>query len=328
MRRIITVMLCLVLSLSLLSGCGVSAPSAGGVKDDGGLKVVVTIFPLYDWVREILGGDASGVELTMLLDSGVDLHSYQPTVNDIVKISSCDLFVYVGGESDKWVDDALAEATNPDMQVINLMDTLGDAVVEEELIEGMETEEEEEEEEGPEYDEHVWLSLKNARVLCAAVADALEKLDPEHADDYAANAESYDAKLASLDAQYDEAARSAAFHTLLFGDRFAFRYLMDDYGLEYYAAFIGCSAETEASFETIVFLAGKVDELGLRAILQQESSDGSIARTIRDNTSTKDQEILTLNSLQGVTVRDAAAGSTYLSVMEDNLAVLRQALGE
>ena len=326
MRRFFEIFLCILLIISLSVGCGSgAASSAGTAGEKDTLKIVTTIFPLYDWTREILGSESDHAELTMLLDSGVDLHSYQPTVDDIIRISSSDLFIYVGGESDKWVADALAESANPDMKIINLLEVLGDAVKEEEVIEGMEAEEDEEEE-GPEYDEHVWLSLRNARLLCSAIADALAEIDPEHAELYAGNASAYDGKLAALDEAYAAAAEGGATDTLLFGDRFAFRYLMDDYGLNYYAAFVGCSAETEASFETIVFLAGKVDELGLSAILQQESSDGSIARTIRDNTAAKDQEILTMNSLQGVTAKDVSDGASYLSIMEENLGVLRRAL--
>ena len=325
MKRILALAAAAALAVALLAGCGGSA-AAPVSADDGTLRIVTTIFPLYDWTREILGDEADHSELTMLLDSGVDLHSYQPTVDDIIRISTSDLFIYVGGESDKWVADALAEATNPDMVVIDLLDVLGDAVKEEEVVEGMEAEEEGEEEEGPAYDEHVWLSLKNAQTLCAVIAEALGEIDPEHAEEYAANAAAYDEELSALDAEYAAAAQGAAYGTLLFGDRFAFRYLMDDYDLDYYAAFAGCSAETEASFETIVFLAGKVDELGLPVILQQESADGSIARTIRDNTASGDQEILTVNSLQGVTAQDVAAGASYLGIMRDNLAVLTQAL--
>ena len=326
MKRICTALLCLTLCVGLLAGCGGSAAPAD--TEPGALKIVTTIFPLYDWVREILGERAQNAELTMLLDSGVDLHSYQPTVDDIIRISTCDVFIYVGGESDAWVDDALAEAVNPDMRVVNLMEVLGDAAKEEELAEGMqaEEEEEEEEEEEPEYDEHVWLSLRNAQVFCTAIAEALCAADPDNASVYQANASAYSEKLAALDETYLLTLAPASKNMVLFGDRFAFRYLVDDYHILYYAAFAGCSAETEASFETIVFLAEKVDEQGLWAILQQETSDGSIARTIRDNTASGDQEILTVNSMQGLTARDVAAGVTYLSVMEDNLEVFRRAL--
>ena len=299
------------------------------------LNIVTTIFPEYDWVREILGDNAGNADLTMLLDNGVDLHSYQPTAQDILKISTCDLFIYVGGESDGWVSDALQEAANKDMKVIDLLDVLDDAVKEEEIVEGMEAgeehgdgeyEEHEEEEEGPEYDEHVWLSLRNAKVLCEAITNALTEIDPDHAADYRSNLTSYSEKLDALDAAYQSAVDSASRKTLLFGDRFPFRYLVDDYGLSYYAAFAGCSAETEASFRTITFLADKVDEFNLTSVLTIESSDQKIAQTIIQNTKEKNQNILTLNSMQSVTSNDVAAGTGYLSIMESNLDVLIEAL--
>ena len=331
-KRIFAVFFCLLLAAGILGGCGkaesssISAPSASqsGSKP---LKIVTTIFPEYDWVREILGDKADHAEVTMLLDNGVDLHSYQPTADDIIKISDCDLFIYVGGESDDWVEDALKEATNKEMQVINLLDVLGEQVKEEEVVEGMEAEEEEsEDEDEPEYDEHVWLSLKNAETLCNAIIDALEEIDPANKDAYATNAASYLEKLAALDGEYQTVVDNAARKTVLFGDRFPFRYLVDDYGLSYYAAFAGCSAETEASFETISFLAGKVNELGLPCVLTIEDAQHKIAETIVQNTAKKNQSILTLDSMQSTTSTDVANGTTYLSVMESNLDVLKQAL--
>ncbi len=299
------------------------------VQKDSDIKVVTTIFPEYDWVRQIAGEEADQMDITMLLDNGVDLHSYQPTAEDIMKVSDCDLFVYVGGESDAWVDDALKQAKNKDMQVVNLLDVLGNSVKEEEVIEGMEPEEEEEEggeEEEPEYDEHVWLSVKNAEVLSKAIADALEKADPDHKDVYQENVSAYSEKLKNLDAKYQEVVDGASQKTLLFGDRFPFRYLVDDYGLSYYAAFVGCSAESEASFETISFLANKVDELGLKDIMTIENSNQKIAKTIIENTKEKNQKILTVDSMQSTTSDDVKNGTTYLSVMEKNLEVLKEAL--
>lgn len=289
------------------------------------LKIVTTIFPEYDWVRQIAGDQILNMELTMLLDNGVDLHSYQPTADDIMKISDCDIFVYVGGESDEWMEDALKEAVNKDMQVINLLEVLGDSVKTEEMVEGMqETEHDHEHEE--EADEHVWLSLKNTQTLSDAIASALETADPANKETYVANAASYVEKLAALDTQYQEAVNNASQKTLLFGDRFPFRYLVDDYGLSYYAAFAGCSAESEASFETISFLAQKVDELGLKNVLTIEKSDQKIAKTIIENTRDKNQNILTLDSMQSTTSDDVANGTTYLSVMENNLNILKEAL--
>lgn len=495
MKKYISILLAAVMAVGCLAGCGQkNSNEQADNTDDGKLKVVTTIFPEYDWVKEIAGDEISNIDLTMLLDNGVDLHSYQPTSEDILKISDCDLFVYVGGESDSWVDDALKNATNKDMQVINLLDVLKDSIKTEESMPGMQAEEghnhgyahfedsdvqdrtlsdwdgdwqsvypylqdgvldevmekkaesgektaeeykeyyengyktdvsqitidaenntmcfvkngvaskatyeykgyqiydyesgsrgvryffeatsgdadapkyvqfsdhgiapgkaehfhiyagndgfdalSEEMENWPTYYpadmsgkeiaedmlEHEWLSLKNAQTLCKAIAEALETADPEHKDVYAANVDSYLEKLSSLDGQYQDAVANASQKTLLFGDRFPFRYMVDDYGLKYYAAFAGCSAESEASFETISFLAKKVDELGLKNIMTIENSDQKIAKTIRDNTKDKNQEILSLDSMQSTTSEDVKNGTTYLSVMESNLDVLKKAM--
>jgi len=258
------------------------------------------------------------------------MHSFQPTANDILKISACDLFIYVGGESDQWVEDALAEAINKDMVVLNLLDILGDRVKTEELAEGMEEEYEEADEEDSEVeeelDEHVWLSLNNTSAICDAIAEALSGIDDTHGDVYKTNADVYKEELAALDDQYRQAVEDGDKKTLLFGDRFPFRYLTDEYGLDYYAAFSGCSAETEASFETVVFLAGKADKLGLSSIMTIEGNDHRIAETIRDNTQAKDQQILTMDSMQSTTYEDISKGVSYLSVMKKNLDVLKKAL--
>ncbi len=521
MKKHMSLLMAAAMSVSCLSACGQASinnetqAAASEVNTEASateteandanekkLKVVTTIFPEYDWVKNIAGEEAENMDLTMLLDNGVDLHSYQPTADDIMKISDCDLFVYVGGESDAWVEDALKEAVNKNMQVVNLLDVLKDSIKTEEAKPGMQAEDghnhgyshfedsdvqdrtladwdgdwqsvypyledgtldpvmakkaesgektEEEykeyyengyktdvsqitidaenntmcfvkdgvaskatyaykgyqiydyasgsrgvryffeatsgdegapkyvqfsdhgiapgkaehfhiyagndgfdalsqemenwptyypanmsgteivedmlEHEEKEYDEHVWLSLRNAQTLCNAIAESLETVDPAHKDVYAANLESYNEKLSALDAQYQDTVADASQKTLLFGDRFPFRYMVDDYGLNYYAAFAGCSAESEASFETISFLAKKVDELGLKNIMTIENSDQKIAQTIRDNTKDKNQEILSMDSMQSTTSDDVKNGTTYLSVMEDNLKVLKEAL--
>ena len=508
MKKMIPLFLVLTMVVGLLAGCGKKNAAETGESDSNKLSVVTTIFPEYDWVKEILGDKAESTDLTMLLDNGVDLHSYQPTADDIVKISDCDLFVYVGGESDKWVDDALKEATNKDMKVIDLLEVLGDSVKTEETVEGMQETEhahdhskevstfedhevqdrslsdwagswqsaypfaldgtlddafaamaEEGEmtadeyktyyqkgyktnitnidiegdhiaftyedgkkvgsdykyigyyiqnwstgtkaamyrfeavdrtsgapiciefndhmiesaapehfhirmsnesfdaivdpekswptffpadmtgedlcehmeghghDHGEEKDEHVWLSLKNAKTLVGAIADALQELDPDNKDTYAANTSAYIEKLSALDGAYQSAVDGAARKTVLFGDRFPFRYLVDDYGLSYYAAFAGCSAESEASFETVSFLAKKVDELKLPCVLTIEGKNHKIAETIVENTAEKNQKILTMDSMQSTTSEDVANGTTYLSVMEQNLSMLKEALG-
>ena len=323
MKKFLSAIVAAFLAVGSLTAC-----SSAGAKSSNKINIVTTIFPEYDWVMNVLGENPAGAEVTMLLDNGVDLHSFQPTAADIMKISSADLFVYVGGESDDWVEDALKEAVNKNMVVINLMDVLGDSVKEEELVEGMQGEdEEEEEEEGEvEYDEHVWLSLKNAQVLVQSISDAIQKIDSANAETYKNNTAKYIESLKSLDADYRAAVDSASVKTILFGDRFPFRYLVDDYGLTYYAAFVGCSAETEASFETITFLAKKVDELGLPAVLTIEGKDKRIAETIIENTASKNQKVLTLDSMQSVSSKDIQNGTTYISIMESNLAVLKEAV--
>ena len=314
-----------VITACFLGGCDT------GVQENQKLQIVTTIFPEYDWVKEILGDQADNVELTLLLENGTDMHSFQPTMKDILKISTCDVFIYVGGESDSWVDGVLKGAGNPDRKAINLMEVMGDQAKEEEVVEGMQEDDHEDyhgddHDDEPEYDEHVWLSLRNASLFCDTITDVLSDADPEHARLYQQNAAAYEEKLAVLDQEYQTTVEQSKSKTLLFADRFPFRYLTDDYDLTYYAAFTGCSAETDASFETIIFLAEKLDELKLPAALTIENSDQKVAKAVIDNTKNKDQQILTLNSMQSVTKQEVEEGTTYLSIMENNLQILKEAL--
>ena len=313
----------LIVPVLFLAGCAKTETPAETPQDKP-LTIVATTFPLYDWTRTLLGNQLENTDLTLLLNKGADLHNYQPTADDIMKISDCDVFIYVGGESDEWVEDALKSAVNPDMTVISLLEVLGDSAYAEEESEGMQAEDHEHEEEEEEYDEHVWLSLRNAEVFCRAITDVLKEKDPDHAEEYENNLAAYTGELKALDEAYAEVTGTAAKHVLLFGDRFPFRYLTEDYGLEYYAAFAGCSAETEASFETVRFLAEKVSELQLDHVMVIESGDGKIARTIIDN-SGRDADVLSLDSMQSVT-GEQAAEKTYLSIMKENLEVLKTAL--
>ncbi|HOC34368.1 MAG TPA: ZinT/AdcA family metal-binding protein [Ruminococcus flavefaciens] len=524
-------------SESSVSEVSVSTAESSNIPESEPFSVVCTIFPEYDWVKEILGSHAENVEISYLLDDGVDLHNYQPTADDIVKISTCDLFVYVGGESDEWVEDALAEAANKDMKVINLMDVLGDSAKVEELKEGMqesehehdhdhskevstfednevqdrplsdwegdwqsayplvldgsldeawehksedgkmtaeeykdyytkgyksdysaisihddhikftdndgnetesdyeytgyyiqnwstgtkaamyrfeavdkesgapvyiefndhiiepekaehfhirmsnesydaivdpegnwptffdaalspeevcdevighdhkdedkdedehdheheeaEAEEEHEhkyEEGEEEYDEHVWLSLKNAKVLCTEIEKNIEAIDSANAADYKANLDSYVAKLDELDNSFKALVDGSSVKTLVFGDRFPFRYFVDDYGLDYFAAFIGCSAESEASFETIKFLSDKINELDCKTIFTIENSSKDIAEAVISNSGKTDVTIAELNSLQSVSNADISSGTTYLLLMQKNYDVLADVL--
>lgn len=322
------------------------------------ISIVCTTFPQYDWVKNILGEEAEHFNVTLLLDNGVDMHSYQPAVKDIATDGSSDLFIYVGGESDTWVEDALKEAKNKDLKAINLMETLDNFVKEEEVVEGMQEErkslghsheksskekqeqtqkeshensqeingQKEAADEEPEYDEHIWLSIRNAEIMVKNIEKAIEQLDSDNAKVYQNNAENYIKKLDTLDKQYANTIQNAKYKAILFGDRFPFRYMVDDYDLKYYAAFAGCSAETMAGFETVTFLAKKADELQLPVILTIENSDGRIAEAVKSNTTKKNQKILAMNSLQSVTKEQLADGITYLQVMQENLSVLSEAL--
>ena len=322
------------------------------------ISIVCTTFPQYDWVKNILGEEAERFNVTLLLDNGVDMHSYQPEVKDIATAGSSNLFIYVGGESDTWVEDALKEAKNKDLKAINLMETLGNSLKEEEVVEGMQEEREslghsheksskekqeqtqkeshensqeingqkEAADEEPEYDEHIWLSIRNAEIMVKNIEKAIEQLDSDNAKVYQTNAENYIKKLDTLDKQYANTIQNAKYKAILFGDRFPFRYMADDYDLKYYAAFAGCSAETMAGFETVTFLAKKADELRLPVILTIENSDGRIAEAVKSNTTKKNQKILAMNSLQSVTKEQIADSITYLQVMQENLSVLSEAL--
>lgn len=335
-RKIIVTALSLVLGTMSLAGCSSAdtGSSQTATREEKNyetngksekLSIVCTIFPEYDWVKEIIGSHADNAEITYLLNSGTDLHNFQPTADDILKISTCDLFIHVGGESDKWVGDALNGAVNKDMQTLDLMTLLGDSAKEEEVKEGMEAEEEDDhDEEGPEYDEHVWLSLKNAKIICTDIAKAIAKADPDNAADYSSNLAAYSAKLDELDAKFASLAGSSKNKTLIFGDRFPFRYFVDDYGIDYYAAFVGCSAESEASFKTISFLADKLSELDCDTVFTIENSDKSIAEAVISNSKKKDCHIAELNSIQSVTSADAGNGVSYLSLMEQNYDVLAE----
>lgn len=313
--------------LSIIGSFGCAQQRSMERDESEKLQIVCTIFPEYDWVKEILGEQTEDVELTLLMKNGADLHSYQPTVWDIKKITESDLFVYVGGESDFWVNAVLENGKNPRQKTLNLMEILGDAVREETHAEGVQEERAHNEEAHVhEEDEHVWLSLRNAALICQEVAEVLCEIDGEHQEIYQQNALSYQEKLQNLDLAYQKITEQTFEPVLLFGDRFPFLYLMEDYGIDYYAAFAGCSAETEASFYTITYLAEKAGELSLPAVLKIDGSDGKIAQTIAGNTRTRDQKVLLLDSMQSVSTQEIEDGVSYLSLMEQNLEVLEEAL--
>ncbi len=361
MKKIATFTMFVLAAVLMLVAC--SAESNEKMAAQKKVSIVATIYPQYDWLKNVLGDRLDAVNLKLLIKNGTDLHSYKPSAQDIAAIASADMVVYVGGESDEWIEKALNATPKAGRVQVNLMETLGDRVKEEEVVGGMEHEHHhehgeeaeehehehhehaethedhdhhehaEEHEDGhhhheeAENDEHIWLSLKNAEILVRNLAEALAKLDTAHASEYHMNAALYVAKISALDAQYRAATDSASYKTILFGDRFPFRYLVDDYGIKYFAAFVGCSAESEASFETVAFLAGKMDSLALPAIFTIDGSNGKIARAILDaSKKSKDALVLTLNSMQSVTDDQMKSGVDYLSIMQDNLEVLKKAI--
>lgn len=288
--------------------------------------IICTIYPQYDWIMNIVRDKTDIFDISYLTQKGMDLHNYQPNIQDIAKLTECDLFVFVGGESDKWVQKAVSQVKNKSLKAFNMMEILADKVREEEFVEGMEHNHEEDEEDEAEYDEHVWLSLKNAKIIVEKLSTQIAELDSANSKFYKSNAQSYIAKLDKLDKEYEQAVSSSKNKTILFGDRFPFRYLADDYGINYFAAFIGCSTDTEASFETIAFLSRKVDELNLHTILTIEKSDKKIAETIKKNSKSKNQKILEMNSIQSISAREIKNGTNYIELMKQNLSVLKAAL--
>lgn len=316
MKKIIcTILIAAILAFSLCSCSG-----SGG--ENQGLSIVCTAFPQYDYIKNILGTDEG---LTMLLDDGADLHSYEPTAQDIIAIGSSDLFVYIGGVSDEWVEGALQSANKPDLKTVALMDIVD--TYEQEYVAGMEHEHGEHikahEGDHSEEDEHIWLSLRKSAEITDYLCNAICEIDSANADRYRANANAYLDKLNALDAEYQAVIEAAARNTVLFADRFPFRYLTEDYGLTYFAAFAGCSSESEASFETMAFLIDKTNELKLPAVLTIEGSDGSLAKTVCESTGAK---TLSINSCQSVSSADIEKGTTYLDIMTNNLIILQEAL--
>jgi zinc transport system substrate-binding protein len=309
------IFMCLLLSLAM-------TVSARGEDERAGAKgkptVVTTIFPPYDFVREIAG---TNVDLTMLLPPGAESHSFEPTPRDITKIQKSDIFIYVGGESDAWVEQILSSLNTEKIKIITLMDCV--EVVEEEIVEGMQEEEEEEEGEEVEYDEHVWTSPRNAKRIVEKISETLCEVDPANASGYRANTTAYLSKLDSLDALFQDIVSRGTRKTLVFGDRFPLRYFADAYGLSYFAAFPGCSTETECSAATIAFLINKVRDEKIPVVFYIEFSNEKIADTICEETGAKKR---LLHAAHNVTKRDFDRKITYLEIMTKNSEVLKEAL--
>ena len=318
MKRIISVLVATAIILLTLCSCTTE------IDNNSTLSIVCTAFPQYDFVKNIIGSDEG---LTLLLDDGADLHSYEPTAGDIIKIGSADIFIYVGGVSDDWSDGVIRSANNPDLKSIALMDLVD--TLKEEYVSGMQQEnhihEHQDAHSGNHIgeDEHIWLSIKNAITITSSLCDAICEADPENSEKYHSNAENYISELKNLDSEYKNMISTAKRKTVLFADRFPFRYLTEDYNLTYYAAFAGCSSESEASFETLAFLINKTKELNLTTILTIEGSDGLLAKTICESTGSK---TAVLDSCQSVSLSDIANGTSYLNIMKNNLEILQEAL--
>ena len=321
-----------VLGAALFSGCGSGATPIEEGADK--VSVVCTTFPQYDWVRNLLGDAAEEFEVSLLVKNSADIHNYQPSAQDMIAMKEADLFLYVGGESDAWVEDIMkADGTLSDKSV-SLVAALGDKSLVEEIVEGMEHDhehghghEKDHEHADEVLDEHVWLSLENAEILCQYISGRLQELAPDEAVVIAENTATYVKELHELGVEYQEVVDESAHNALIFGDRFPFRYLIEDYDLEYYAAFAGCNAEVEAGFDTIIGLAGKVDELKVPCVLVIDGSDKSLAEAILQAAGDKEKEILTLDSMQSVSWEDILRGANYLDIMKANLEVLCKALG-
>ena len=311
MKKIISILICAVLCMAVMCSCGNNE-----INHDG-LKIVCTAFPQYDYVKNILG-TSEGISL--LLDDGADLHSYEPTAADIIEISSADLFIYIGGISDSWVEGALKSANSENLKTVALMNLVDTYEVD--YVAGMEKENHHHEGEH-EKDEHIWLSLRNAAKITRALCDMICEIDSANAEKYKTNAKIYINSLNMLDNEYKSVIETANRKTLLFADRFPFRYLVEDYSLEYHAAFSGCSSESEASFQTMAFLIDKTKKLNLPVVITIEGSDGSIAEMICNETGTK---TVTLDSCQSVSSADIEQGTNYIDIMKNNLEILREAL--
>lgn len=316
--KVCSLILILVLSAVFLQGCAKEEQENGSAHTEK-LKVVTTIFPQYDFVRQIAGDK---VDLKMLLKPGEESHSYEPTPKDIIDIQKCDLFIYVGGENDEWVEDILDSVDRGQLRTLRLVDCVD--TVEEEHVAGMKEERHEEEEEGA-FDEHVWTSPKNAVKIVENITEILCQEDSVNEETYRQAEKTYTEKLRNLDSEFRKVVKDAPGHTVLFGDRFPFRYFADAYGLEYYAAFPGCASDTEPSAATMAYLINKVKEEKIPVVLKMELSNDNIAKAIAEATGA---EVKVFYSCHNITAEQFRAGETYLSMMEKNVGTLKEALSD
>lgn len=296
----------IIIVLLFIAGCTFN-------KDSKNITIVTTNFPSYDFVRSIIKD--SNIDLKLLLKPGTDIHDYEPSPKDIIDIKNSNMFIYVGGESDSWIDSIIDNIDN-DTKVIKLMDLV--SLKEEEIIDGMDAEEEE-----IEYDEHIWTSISNAISIINKLKDEIISIDSTNKSLYEKNSDIYINELKNIDSKIKEVVNTSKRDTLVFGDRFPFRYFVDEYNLKYYAAFPGCSDKTEASAKTIAFLIDKIKEDNIPVILKLELSNSKIADTLSKETNTK---VLTFNSAHNVSLEEFNKGITYVDIMNSNIDVLKEAL--
>lgn len=319
MRRLLSGLLALVLAASL-TACG-QPP----LPEDGKTQVVCTLFPYYDFARQIGGGD---VDVTLVVPAGRETHSFEPTPMDVIRISQADVFIYNGGESEQWVADILDAAGEDIPCVLSMMDAA--ELHEEELVEGMQSgtsahdhHDHDEDEEEIEYDEHIWTSPVTAMALCRAITDGLCQADPDHADSFRARLADYLAALETLDGTFRQIVAEGSRDLLVFGDRFPLLYFCREYGLDYRAAFHGCAGDTEPSLATLKYLIDLVNEQHIPVVYTIELSSRKVAKAIAETTGA---QVRTFHSCQTVSRAEFDAGVTYLQLMEANADVLREGL--
>ena len=332
MRRAAAWLLTLALAVSL-TACGRESVPA-----DGRLQVVCTLFPYYDFARQI-GGDA--VDVTLVVPAGRETHSFEPTPRDVICISEADVFVYNGGESEQWVDGILDAAGEDIPYVLAMMDAA--ELYEEEYTEGMQAasghdhdhdheddhdhdhDDGHDHEDGGEigYDEHIWTSPVTAMALCRALTDTLCQADPGHAEDYRARLTDYLASLEALDETFRDVVDGGSRRLLVFGDRFPLLYFCREYGLDYRAAFHGCAGDTEPSLATLKYLIDLVEEQHIPVVYTIELSSRKVAQAIAETTGA---QVRTFHSCQTVSRAEFDSGVTYLQLMEANVDALREGL--
>lgn len=312
----------LILSLSIVmiivSGC--TKTEIKEYKKEPIAKIVVTTFPFYDITKEIIGRDNEDIELILLEDSGIDMHSFNPSAKDFDDIATADLFIYGGGESDEWVEKGINAGVIDKNKSLNILDELRDENL---LLIEDDDEHHEEETEHHEEDEHVWLSIINAKFIANIISNKVSAID-----DFSQNAADFIYNLDSLDEEYKKTFDIDGGKVIVLADRNPFKYLFNDYGIKYFAAFGGCSAESEASFEKIAGLSKEIDNYKLRYVFKLEGNKDKLAKAVIDNTKTKDMKILSIDSMQSINQNDIKNGVNYIGIMEKNLEVFKEAVGK